>query len=115
MANFDSETSPDRPACSSPVGRYPANAFGLHDLIGNIWEWCSDWYSERMEKEEVWDPTGPESPSEGRKVLRGGSCFSSASYCRSACRFSCVHDRIEYRCRGFRLVLNHSPDEAIRR
>jgi formylglycine-generating enzyme required for sulfatase activity len=115
MANYNGIREDDVLPCTTPVGQYPCNAFGLYDMIGNVWEWCSDWFSERMSKEEVWDPVGPESHPGNRKVLRGGSCFSSESYCRTACRFSCVHDQVMYRCRGFRLVLNHSPDEAMRR
>ena len=115
MANYDGIREEDGLPHTTPVGQYPCNAFGLYDMIGNVWEWCSDWYSERMPKEEVWDPVGPELHPGNRKVLRGGSCFSSESYCRTACRFSCVHDQVIYRCRGIRLVLNHSPDEAMRR
>jgi formylglycine-generating enzyme required for sulfatase activity len=66
------------------VGSYPANAFGLHDMHGNVWEWCEDWYGEYPNKEET-DPTGPKDGSS--RVLRGGSWFNLARNCRSAYRF----------------------------
>jgi len=52
------------------VGTYPANAFGLHDMHGNVWEWCSDEYGS----------------NDQMRVLRGGSWHDEASLCRSACR-----------------------------
>jgi formylglycine-generating enzyme required for sulfatase activity len=68
-----------------PVGQYPANAWGLHDLHGNIWEWCADWYSEDYYRSgENKDPQGPVS-GEGR-VLRGGSWINIARHCRAAVR-----------------------------
>ena len=65
-----------------PVGNYPANAFGLHDMHGNMWEWCNDWWGEYGGK--VTDPAGP---GEGlAREMRGGSWISRAQYCRSAYR-----------------------------
>ena len=67
----------------SPVGQYPANPWGLYDMHGNIWEWCSDWYGDYPSR-EVTDPTGPVSGED--RVLRGGSWFNLAQNCRSANR-----------------------------
>ncbi|MHC4697441.1 MAG: bifunctional serine/threonine-protein kinase/formylglycine-generating enzyme family protein [Planctomycetota bacterium] len=66
-----------------PVGSFPPNAWGLHDMHGNVWEWCPDGY-------EDYPPspvrrTAEEAPIEGR-VLRGGSWRSRPKYCRCANR-----------------------------
>jgi formylglycine-generating enzyme required for sulfatase activity len=68
---------------TSPVGRFGVNVFGLHDIYGNVWEWCGDWYGE-YSTESVSDPSGPSSGS-GR-VYRGGSWNSHPLLCRSAVR-----------------------------
>jgi formylglycine-generating enzyme required for sulfatase activity/uncharacterized caspase-like protein len=65
------------------VGSYPANALGLHDMHGNVWEWCADWY-ENYPAGKVTDPTGPKEGS--HRVLRGGSWDISAWCCRAANR-----------------------------
>ena len=89
-------------ACGTqPVGCLKANDWGLFDMLGNVWEWCQDWYGAYPENIVV----NPQGPDEGQfKVLRGG-CWksSSASQCRCATRWYRSPNAKSY-AYGFRIV-----------
>lgn len=107
---------------TAPVASFPANAWGLHDMHGNVWEWCSDKYSDRHYQDmlaqarqqgsrthpkPIVDPTGPEDTPKHRhgdwRTVRGGSWYVAPLQCRSSVRaFAEANDAFSYL--GFRVV-----------
>jgi formylglycine-generating enzyme required for sulfatase activity len=93
QGNFNYETP--YPGCTNTVTTYPehtmavgqfsSNAFNLHDMHGNVWEWVADWFGDYQPDSQN-NPTGPASGTS--KVLRGGGWTNYAQQCRSANRFS---------------------------
>lgn len=100
----DHNTGADGYLGTAPVTTYPPNRYGLYNMVGNVWEWCADWFSATYHIRGPRDnPTGP--PSGQAKVMRGGSYLCHHSYCnryRVAARSSnmpeSAADNMSFRC-----------------
>ncbi|MBD3265333.1 SUMF1/EgtB/PvdO family nonheme iron enzyme, partial [bacterium] len=85
----------------APVGSFPPNDFGVYDMLGNAWEWCSDWFALYADEEQV-NPTGP---AEGKsKIFRGGSWGAGTHKIRCAVR-SALPPKEKHTRIGFRVVI----------
>ena len=83
-ANYDGTDGKDKWEYCSPIGSFAANGYGLYDMVGNVYEWCQDWYGDYYSDSPAKNPPGPDNGS-GR-VLRGGAWSSGKSRLRVAGR-----------------------------
>jgi formylglycine-generating enzyme required for sulfatase activity len=98
-----------------PVGGKPANPWGLHDMHGNVWHWCNDFYQvDYYQQSPEKDPRGPETGE--TMVVRGGAWKFSADSCRSGYRYNehpgSADSCFGYDIYGFRCVRN-ATDETV--
>jgi formylglycine-generating enzyme required for sulfatase activity/tRNA A-37 threonylcarbamoyl transferase component Bud32 len=107
LANFDGNfpygTAPKGPwqEKTMPVDSYPPNSWGVHDMHGNVWQWCRDYFGDYVGGKNV-DPTGPATGT--NRVIRGGSWERGGRFCRSAYRGYHAPDNRHNYC-GFRVIL----------
>lgn len=102
----DRNTLADGYMGTAPVDTYEPNGFGLYNMTGNVWEWCSDWYSQTWRQTED-SGDNPKGPARGEsKILKGGSYLCHDSYCnryRLAARYANTPDSTSGHA-GFRCV-----------
>lgn len=86
-------TAEDGFVATAPVDTFEPNGYGVFNVVGNVWEWCSDWFSSRPPAHPAPDPPGPAAGTS--RVIRGGSYLCHESYCfryRAAARSSNTPD-----------------------
>ncbi|MCC7416742.1 MAG: formylglycine-generating enzyme family protein [Acidobacteria bacterium] len=102
-ANFLGDPAVKHQRGTRPTGTYPPNAYGLYDMIGNVWEWVADWYApDYYGRGEARDPRGPAAGT--MRIVRGGSWVNAdTSMLRCAYRHKVPPDTYAYSM-GFRIV-----------
>ncbi len=98
-------------SCLHPAGLKKPNRFGLHDMLGNVWEWCNDWYNPIYYRySALLNPAGPSLGID--KIYRGGGWDTTPSFCTPTYRGQDKPDK-RFNFTGFRLALDILPEKEI--
>ena len=109
LTKWDGKQYPDSRGGSHPVKKKQPNAYGLYDMLGNVLEWCSDWYGEYNGRKQ-WNPKGPATGTE--RVLRGGSWYRDAEDVRISHRGKFPPNGVSSEM-GFRLVMSVETEDKL--
>jgi hypothetical protein len=94
---------------TKPVGSFPANQYGLYDMIGNVWEWCTDYFNPVDQPQASYNPAGPLRGLD--RIVRGGSFVTTPSPAKGYRR--CIEPEYKSRFTGFRVCRTLEPDPVL--
>lgn len=96
---------------TKPVGGGPANKYGLYDMVGNVWEWCTDFFNPLAQPQSSYNPVGPLRGLD--RIVRGGSFISTTSQWASGGYRRCIEPEYKSRFTGFRVCRTLEPDPVL--
>lgn len=99
---------------TTPVGQFSPEGdspYGCSDMIGNVWEWCNDWFDENEYRKRTDEVINPQGPKAGRVHVRRGGAFDSSIKNDVRCTYRNGHNPISYD--GFRIVLSSNVENEL--
>ena len=96
---------------TKPVSSYPANQYGIYDMVGNVWEWCTDYFNPLNQPQASYNPAGPLRGLD--RILRGGSFGSTTSQWAKAGYRRCIEPEYKSRFTGFRVCRTLEPNPVL--
>ncbi len=96
---------------TQPVGSYPANQYGIYDMFGNVWEWCTDYFNPLNEPQSSYNSAGPLRGLS--RIVRGGSFVSTTSQWAGAGYRRCIEPEYKSRFTGFRVCRTLEPNPVL--